>query len=125
MFNNLFHGRISRGNFAVAATFLLPVFLAVVFLLQMFFEKGLISQSFLAIVSNLFFWSLFVFSISLSVRRLHDIEKSGWYILLHAIPLVNIIFAFWLLFKTSDVQTNQYGEPPNTKIGYKNILGIK
>ena len=91
----------------------------------MFFEKGLISQSFLAIVSNLFFWSLFVFSISLSVRRLHDIEKSGWYILLHAIPLVNIIFAFWLLFKTSDVQTNQYGEPPNTKIGYKNILGIK
>ncbi len=35
-------------------------------------------------------------SLAVSVRRLHDIGKSGWYILLYLVPIVGtIILMFW------------------------------
>ena len=36
---------------------------------------------------------LFVPSLAVSVRRLHDLDKSGWWLLLFFIPLVNIVMA--------------------------------
>jgi uncharacterized membrane protein YhaH (DUF805 family) len=32
------------------------------------------------------------------IRRLHDMDKSGWYLLLAFIPLVNFFVLLWLLF---------------------------
>ena len=49
------------------------------------------------------------------VRRLHDIGKKGWIILLTLIPLVNIVVGLiifiWTL-KDSDPATNQFGPSP-------------
>lgn len=43
--------------------------------------------------------------LSVSVRRMHDAGKSGWWVL---VPFAN----FFLLFKKSDEEWNIYGEPP-------------
>lgn len=43
--------------------------------------------------------------LSVSVRRMHDVGKSGWWVL---VPFAN----FFLLFKKSDEEWNIYGEPP-------------
>ena len=51
-------------------------------------------------------------SISVSVRRLHDIGKSGWWILIGIIPIVNFIGIFVILVFTlmeGEEQPNQYG----------------
>lgn len=51
-------------------------------------------------------------SIMLSIRRLHDLNKSGWFILIILIPIVNIAFALYLWLVPGTVGRNQYGEDP-------------
>ena len=62
-------------------------------------------------------WSLVVLlpTISVAVRRLHDVNKSGWWWWLGIIccigPLI-LIFAFYI--KQGDAGDNNYGPPPGT-----------
>jgi uncharacterized membrane protein YhaH (DUF805 family) len=52
-------------------------------------------------------------SVAVAVRRMHDIGKSGWMLLLGIIPLVGLIVIYWLA-KDGDPQTNAFG--PNPKM---------
>lgn len=51
--------------------------------------------------------------LGLSVRRLHDINKSGWWILLGLIPVVGAIILIIWFAQNSQMQDNQYGPVPN------------
>lgn len=58
-------------------------------------------------------WALATFlpSLGVSVRRLHDIGKSGWWVLLHLIPLVGwIILLIWYCRKSEG--PNRFGDAP-------------
>jgi len=59
----------------------------------------------LSIISSLFSLAILVPGIAAGVRRMHDVGKSGWYIL---IPIYNLILAF----TEGDQGTNQYGLDP-------------
>ncbi|MBO4312816.1 MAG: DUF805 domain-containing protein, partial [Desulfovibrio sp.] len=48
--------------------------------------------------------------IAVSVRRLHDINKSGWFYLFWFIPLVGWIFLIIWFCTPSDPGMNRYGE---------------
>ena len=48
-------------------------------------------------------------SISVSVRRLHDIGRSGWWSLLALIPIVGIIILIYWACLPGEPGTNQYG----------------
>ena len=51
-------------------------------------------------------------SIAVGVRRLHDINKSGWFMLLNLIPIVGqIILIIWFC-QEGTIGPNQYGEDP-------------
>ncbi len=55
-------------------------------------------------------------SLGLAARRLHDIGKSGWWLLLGFIPIVGwIILIVWLATKT-DSAANEYGNPAVPKV---------
>lgn len=52
-----------------------------------------------------------------SIRRLNDLNKTGWISLLHLVPLVNILLWLYLSFARGDEGVNDYGapaEPPST-----------
>lgn len=49
-------------------------------------------------------------SIGLGVRRLHDVGKSGWMLLISLIPF-GIIYVIYLLAQKGDEGDNQYGSP--------------
>lgn len=51
-------------------------------------------------------------SLALAVRRLHDIGKSGWYLLMGLIPLAGGIIMLVFMVTDSDPGNNQYGENP-------------
>lgn len=51
-------------------------------------------------------------SIMIAIRRLHDLNKSGWFLLIGLIPLVNMIFMLYILLIPGTVGDNQYGEDP-------------
>lgn len=67
-----------------------------------------------ALVYLAYLWSLAVFipSLAVSVRRLHDIGRSGWWLLLSLIPLVGAIILIIWHCTDSQPGTNQYGPNP-------------
>jgi len=64
---------------------------------------------FLAIIGIL---ALFVPSLAVTVRRLHDTGKSGWYYFVSLIPFVGGIILIVFLATDSERGTNQYGPSP-------------
>lgn len=48
----------------------------------------------------------------LGIRRLHDLDKSGWFILLYFVPIINGIFGWYLLLVPGTNGNNQYGPDP-------------
>lgn len=52
------------------------------------------------------------FGIPLSIRRLHDINKSGFWLFLNFIPLLGPLFLFYWSCLASDPNENSYGMPP-------------
>ena len=51
------------------------------------------------------------FYIVVVARRLHDLDKSGWLMLLILIPVVNIFFIFYLLLAAGTPGHNRFGVP--------------
>jgi len=49
---------------------------------------------------------------SLGVRRCHDVEKSGWWLLLGMVPYINIAWGLYLIFKRGTIGSNRYGDDP-------------
>jgi uncharacterized membrane protein YhaH (DUF805 family) len=47
-----------------------------------------------------------------TLRRLHDINMSGWWMLLILVPPINILFLLFLSLKSGDDSENDYGLPP-------------
>ena len=50
--------------------------------------------------------------LALAVRRLHDVGKSGWMLLLALIPLIGAIWLLVLMVTDSKEGTNKWGENP-------------
>lgn len=56
-----------------------------------------------------------VVSIMCAIRRLHDLNRNGWFVILALIPLVNVLFEIYLLCFRGTRGSNQYGPDP---LGY-------
>ena len=64
------------------------------------------------IVSSLFGLVTLLPGIAVSIRRLHDLDRTGWWILLGLIPLIGwIILLIWYISKGTD-GPNRFGPDP-------------
>ncbi|AWR21713.1 DUF805 domain-containing protein [Aurantimicrobium photophilum] len=70
------------------------------------------SSNIFGIVGTIAALALFLPSLAFSVRRLHDINKSGWFVLFALIPLVGWIFLLVWYVKDSDADANRFGASP-------------
>ena len=64
------------------------------------------------VLSNLYSLAVFLPSLGVLVRRLHDVGKSGWFFLIVLIPLIGAIWLLVLLFKDSEQGENKWGPNP-------------
>jgi uncharacterized membrane protein YhaH (DUF805 family) len=66
------------------------------------------------LLSGLYAVAVLVPSIALAVRRLHDTNRSGWWILLWLIPVLGfiVLVIFWI--QPSDPGENPYGPNPRS-----------
>ena len=62
-----------------------------------------------SILGNIYYLAVLIPSIAVSVRRMHDVGKSGWFVL---IPIYNFI----LTVTGGDKGDNQYGPDPITDV---------
>ena len=60
----------------------------------------------------LYYLALFIPSLSVTVRRLHDVGHSGWMILIMYIPIIGVIWLFVLLCTDSQTGENKWGTNP-------------
>ena len=58
------------------------------------------------------------FTIAQDVKRLHDVDKSGWLIILLLIPIINFILGLYMLFADGTVGPNRYGNDPKNRMPY-------
>ncbi|GAA3760380.1 DUF805 domain-containing protein [Flavobacterium ginsengiterrae] len=79
------------------------------------FVMGLISPS-LGLVANVYSLAVLVPSIAVAIRRMHDVGKSGWFIL---IPIYNLILAC----TEGDKGANAYGPDPKNEFDEVNEIG--
>lgn len=68
------------------------------------------------ILSILFTLGVLVPYIAVGIRRMHDIGKSGWLLLLGLIPLVGGIVLLVFLVRKSDAGDNAYGKASNPTV---------
>ncbi|MFK0572462.1 DUF805 domain-containing protein [Endozoicomonas sp.] len=59
-----------------------------------------------------------------TARRLHDIDSSGWRILLLFIPGVNLLFILWLTFSSGTKNTNRFGPTPEPAGNIAQLFGL-
>ena len=106
-------GRISRGEYIKKFLFLLvsiiPLLIIFVFLADFLGE-------FVEEILTLLFGIIIVFInisyLMLSIRRLHDLNKSGWLILIAVVPLIDIAFFIYLLACQGTRGENDFGPEP-------------
>lgn len=65
------------------------------------------------IIAVLFF---VYFDFVCTIKRLHDLNQSGWLSLLKLIPIINFFFDLYLIFRPGDPNNNRYGSPRATPI---------
>ena len=106
-----FSGRARRKEYWMFTLF------NIIFLLAASILDSLLGTEFGEGVYGLFYllYSLAVLipGIAVSVRRLHDIGKSGWMLLIVLIPIIGWIWLLFLLVTDSNPGENQYGPYPD------------
>ena len=62
------------------------------------------------VLSGIYALFMFIPGIAVTIRRLHDIGKSGWMQLVILIPLIGWIWFLVLMVNEGEAGRNQYGE---------------
>jgi len=63
------------------------------------------------LISGLFGLGIIIPSIALGARRLHDINRTGWWMLMWLLIVPAIVLIVWAI-KPSDQGTNKHGSAP-------------
>ena len=107
-----FDGRASRSEYWYFTLFYLLVVIALVALSAVL---GNVSSTLAMIFSGLIVLltlGMIVPSIAVSIRRLHDSDKTGWFLLCSFIPFIGSIIMIVLMCLESTPGSNQYGPNP-------------
>ena len=63
-------------------------------------------------LNYLFVLIMFLPTIAVDVRRLHDTNRSGWWLLIGLIPIIGVLVLLLWYCQKGDEGANQYGENP-------------
>jgi uncharacterized membrane protein YhaH (DUF805 family) len=104
-----FKGRARRSEFWFFQLFVFAITAVLVFIDSAM--GTLQKESSVGLLSGIFSLVILIPSISVSVRRLHDTGRSGWYLLLSFVPLVNFALLFFFA-GVGKYGPNQWGLDP-------------
>jgi len=105
-----FNGRARRKEYWMFALFNI-IFLVVAMILDNVFKTTIEGIPY-GLFYFLYAFAILTPSLSVTVRRLHDIGKSGWMLLIAIIPLFGAIWFLISMVMDGDAGTNKYGSNP-------------
>lgn len=116
-FPRLFSGRISREQFVHGFVTLIASIAAISFIAGIIAGSaeysGIAILAFCIIALAIVIGGVFI--LGLSVRRIHDLGKSGWYAILLFISPINIIGLIILSVERGNREANEYGIVPQQR----------
>jgi len=106
----VFSGRSQRSEYWFFVLFYLLIYivLAIVDNVAGSFD----SKSGVGLFTGIFWLAMLIPYLSVTVRRLHDTDRTGWWILIALIPLIGAIVLLVFLVQDSDAEANRFGANP-------------
>ena len=121
-----FNGRSQRMEYWMFTLFYMLVLVVLVGFAVLFGspagEPHTLAENYFLVVTGLFVLGTIVPSIAVTVRRLHDQDKSGWFYLISFVPYVGGIVIFIFMCLEGTVGPNRYGPDPKGGIGYHDVF---
>lgn len=106
-----FNGRASRSEYWWAYLSIFLIAIAVGLFVGLLSGVSSTLSGIVAIVLGIFYLVIIIPSISIGVRRLHDVDKSGWLMLLCIVPLISLVLLYFFVIKGTD-GPNRFGADP-------------
>ena len=110
---NKFKGRANRSEFWYFTLFYF-IFLTITYFIDVsFLGWDPMDPTSIGVLSTAYYLVTLIPSFSVTIRRLHDINKSGWNLLWLLIPLFGAVYIIILNILKSTDGDNKYGAPSN------------
>ncbi|MDD5995854.1 MAG: DUF805 domain-containing protein [Bacteroidales bacterium] len=111
-----FSGRARRREFWLFHLFYMIISIILGFVLGIVGVILGLSETMISIPIYVLGLALFIPSIAVAVRRLHDTGKSGWYYLVGLIPFIGaLVLLYWFVTEGTE-GSNEYGENPKKSL---------
>lgn len=107
-----FQGRARRSEFWWFVLFIFLISAAANIIDGLIFGFPPPGETATGILSPILGLAIFLPALAVTVRRLHDIGRSGWWVLLNLVPLVGFLVLLYWYTRDSEPETNEYGPPP-------------
>lgn len=104
----VFNGRSRRTEYWMFTLFNLIISFVIAF------AEGMVGSP--GIVYALYGLAVFLPSLGVMIRRLHDIGRSGWWVLIGFVPLVGLIVLLVFAVTDSNPGDNEYGPNPKESV---------
>lgn len=114
-----FYGRVDQKNYILTVVFL-ALWLFIFWSFLNYFLSPFPQVVFFAFIANLVF--VFLLWWIVTVRRLHDMGKSGFLSIILFLPGINILFSVALMTARSEALINPHGIPVPPGLGYLDVL---
>ena len=105
----VFAGRSRRKEYWMFTLFNVIIYLVLIFI---DITAGLANKGGCGPLSTIYSLAVLIPGIAVSVRRLHDINRSGWWFFIALIPLIGAIILLVFMVRDSQQGENQYGTNP-------------
>ncbi len=103
-----FHGRARRKEFWMFL--LIDILIRIILgLVEYRLQVGFLSQIYSVLI--------FLPYVGVSMRRLHDTERSGWWLLLSFIPVIGTLVLLFFMAIEGTTGRNAYGQDPKSMTG--------
>lgn len=70
------------------------------------------TQAGVGVLSGIYSLAVFLPSLGVSVRRLHDTNRTGWWMLISVIPFIGFLVLLFFMLQNSTPGNNTYGANP-------------
>ena len=107
----VFSGRARRSEYWWVVLFLVIVTVPLSIVDAILFGE-LVLDAGIGVLTSFFTLAILLPGLSLSVRRLHDIGMSGWFVLLFLIPFAGSVFGLVIALIDSQRDANKFGPSP-------------
>ncbi len=106
----VFNGRAQRKEYWYFSLFHFIILSAL--MLVMLLTVAVDAPSFLGVLYLLYGLATLLPNIGVSIRRMHDTGRSGWWLFIGNVPLVGSIVLLGFLASDGEAGTNKYGPSP-------------